>query len=323
MSVGDGASYVHGRVAGVGAMTNASRLACRTGIRDPDTNCDTQRVRRRWLLAVPAVLVAAGAVAFGLVLLRGSQTTEVSVDEAVDEFREAELGESGVGNVASTNAIVTIAPVTSAVPVTAPPLRAPEPGVYVYATTGFDSVDALTGARHDYPAQTTVTISSEGCGVRVRWNTVRERWEEWQWCPMDGGIETVAYGSFHEFFGTSATTAYQCGGDPLPMMAATGTTWQMVCKQGDTDTSAFVGHVVETERINVGGTGVMTLHVRYAVTVSGGSTGTRVIDRWLHAGDGLVVREESTTETVQSTVLGEVHYEERYTMVLTSVTPQR
>ena len=274
-------------------------------------------------MLVPAGLVAAGAVGFGLVLVRGGQTTEVSVEEAVEQFRAAELGESGVGSVASTNAIVTTTPVASAAPVTTSPLTVPEPGVYVYATTGFDSVDALTGARHEYPAHTTVTISSEGCGVRVRWNAVRERWEEWQWCPVDGGIETVAYGSFHEFFDTSATTAYQCDGDPLPMMAATGTTWQMACKQGETDTSVFAGHVVGTERIDVGATAVMALHVRYAVTVSGGSTGTRVIDRWLRPGDGLVVREDSSTDTVQSTVLGEVHYEERYTMVLTSVIPQQ
>jgi hypothetical protein len=67
----------------------------------------------------------------------------------------------------------------------------PEPGVYVYASRGFDSVDALTGARHDYPAQTTVTVTTEGCGVRVRWNTVRERWDEWfidRWLRPRAGL---------------------------------------------------------------------------------------------------------------------------------------
>jgi hypothetical protein len=154
-------------------------------------------------------------------------------------------------------------------------------------------------------------------------NTVRERWDEWQWCPVDGGIQTVAYRTFHEFFGASSSSEYQCDGDPLPIIAAVGTTWRMLCKQDDTDTSAFDSRIVGTDRIDVSGTGVTALHVRYDVTVSGRSTGTKLIDRWLRARDGLVVREVSGTDTVQATPLGKVHYQERYTMVLTSLTPQR
>jgi hypothetical protein len=51
----------------------------------------------------------------------------------------------------------------------------------------------------------------------------------------------------------------------------------------------------------------MALHVRYDVTASGRSTGTKFIDRWLRTGDGLAVREVSGTDTVQSTPLGKVH----------------
>ena len=43
----------------------------------------------------------------------------------------------------------------------------PEPGVYVYATTGSAKVDALNGAAHTYPAETTITVTLEGCGART------------------------------------------------------------------------------------------------------------------------------------------------------------
>jgi hypothetical protein len=274
-------------------------------------------VHRRWLLVVPVVVLAAGAGALGLVIARGSRTTEVSVEEAIGEFR---------GQVSTLVAEVSTAgnpPDSSALAVTTVPLVAPEPGVYVYASSGFDAVDALSGARHDYPTQTTVTVTAEGCGVRARWNTVRERWDEWQWCPVSGGIQTLAYRSFHEFFGTSSSAAYLCDGDLLPIPAAVGTTWRMVCRQGDTDTSTFVGRIVGTDRIDVNGAAVPALHVRYDVTVSGQSVGTKLIDRWLRTRDGLVVREVSSTDTVQSTALGNVRYQESYTMVLSSLAPQR
>ena len=97
----------------------------------------------------------------------------------------------------------------------------------------------------------------------------------------------------------------------------------MMCQQGDTDSGAFVGRIVGTDRIDISGTAVMALHVDSDVTVSRRSTGVKFIDRWLRARDGLVVREVSGTDTVQSTPLGEVHYQESDTMVLASLTPQR
>lgn len=86
------------------------------------------------------------------------------MEEAVGEFRDGQ-----VPTTVATSVIAANPAVASTMPATTSPLILPEPGVYLYESSGFDSVDALTGARHDYPAQTTVTITTEGCGVRVRW----------------------------------------------------------------------------------------------------------------------------------------------------------
>jgi len=285
---------------------------------------------RRWLLLIPAGLVLAGVVVVAVVLLRGSTTTKISVDEAVGQFRDTAVPTSAT----TTSATTTTAASTTAVPTTAArtvttttapvsPVVRPATGVYLYTTTGFDSVDALTGARHNFPATTTVTISAAGCGVDVRWNTVRERWDEWQWCPQGRGIETVAYRSFHQFFGVSSGTSYQCAGDALPIDAHPGSTWTMVCRQGNSDTSRFVGHVIGRQPVKVGTTSVNALRIRYDIAVSGVSAGTKFIDRWIRPDDGLVLREDSGTDTVQSTALGKVHYRERYTIVLQSLVPRR
>ena len=60
-------------------------------------------------------------------------------------------------------------------------------GLYLYATTGFETTDALAGSRHEYPAQTYMTIQPGGCGTQVRWQALDQRWDEYDFCP-DGSL---------------------------------------------------------------------------------------------------------------------------------------
>src|SRR5262245_41031561 len=48
-------------------------------------------------------------------------------------------------------------------------------GVYLYSTRGEESVDALGGATHHYPARTTITVVEVPCGVRLQWQPLEER----------------------------------------------------------------------------------------------------------------------------------------------------
>ena len=65
-------------------------------------------------------------------------------------------------------------------------------GLYVYATTGYETTDALAGARHDYPAETYLTIQPGGCGTLVRWQPLEQRYEEWDYCP-DGRMAGLGH----------------------------------------------------------------------------------------------------------------------------------
>jgi hypothetical protein len=139
--------------------------------------------RRRWWwlgLAVALAVVVGVVVVVRFVVYRDT-TTALSTDEALSRYRAsstvASTGPSGVA------------------------VSLPAAGVYRYATTGSEHVDALGGTTHTYPATTTVTVTAAGCGVQTRWDALQERWNIRQLCLGDGGIVSGAYTDFHRFYG--------------------------------------------------------------------------------------------------------------------------
>src|SRR5215207_7111375 len=60
----------------------------------------------------------------------------------------------------------------------------PQPGVYVYATSGFEVSHVLGTRRHTYPSRTTITISEgDGSCRRERWDALATRWDATLVCP--------------------------------------------------------------------------------------------------------------------------------------------
>ena len=136
------------------------------------------------------MVVAVGAVVAWNLLFSDS-TRALGVDEAVERFRSSTTV-AGSGPTVATNPTTTVAATTiPASTTTLPPRTTPTLGVYVYATTGDEAIDALTGVHHTYPAQTTITVVPGGCGVQLRWAPLVERYEQWDECPSpDGGLAT-------------------------------------------------------------------------------------------------------------------------------------
>lgn len=260
-------------------------------------------------------LLVVGGIGATLVL-RANRTTPVTVDDAVASFRSA----STTAPPAPARTVESTAPAPPTVAARA--ARLPELGVYVYATTGWESVDALSGTRREYPAETAMVVTADGCGVLSRWTVAAERWDGWRTCVVPEGITSTAYEAYHEFFGIGTNRSYLCDGDPRPVEAPAGATWTLVCS-GDGDVSTQVGTVVGSVDVTVGGEQVRTQHVRIDVTPTGGSVGTQAIERWVVPETGLVVREQSATDTRQGTQVGRVHFQEQYRIELRSLTPQR
>jgi hypothetical protein len=196
-------------------------------------------------------------------------------------------------------------------------------GLYVYATTGYETTDALAGARHDYPAETYLTIQPGGCGTLVRWQPLAQRYEEWDYCP-DGRM--AGWDSFHEWFRIDNIDDWQCPA-PVEVQGEPGSRWTVECARPETvnagvasqaNTYEVVGHGMLT----VGGVEVETLHVRTTVVGSGGSVAEGQTDTWYLVGTNLPVRRVVVYDSTTETRVGAVRYHETAEINLVSLEPR-
>jgi len=272
----------------------------------------------RSLLAGVTVIAAGAFVVHRYHLLDRGTTTPVSLEATRNSFQQATVAPS----TSSPATSVPTRPTTpgSVTPTTlSPTTQLPALGVYVYDTTGKDSVDALAGSHHDYPPMTTITVTSSACGVIQRWDVLVERWEQWDRCAEPGTMVETGRVTFDTFFGRSQTDTYVCTGSGRPVDAPAGTVWSATCSQGD-EVEVRDGVVVGAETTTVGTISVATEHVR--VTVADGTpSDTQVTDTWYQVGTDLVVAQTGSAATTNASPVGPVHYAEQYEIHLTSLTP--
>lgn len=264
---------------------------------------DSPRLPRRRLLWLGVLLggVALAAAASWYAFIRDT-AAPVSVSEAVVSFRTQTAGAETAAGVVDQ----------------------PAPGVYVYETKGFERVDAFLGSRHDYPPETTMTVSRGDCGLVLRWDALAARSTVWYLCPAADRWLLRESDEVHRFFGRTEHTDYRCepGAVWWPVGAAPGASWTRRCTS-DQSTKVSAGTIVGRETVRVAGEEVDAVHLHLDVTLRGNTRGTGTFDVWLAAATGLVLRLESTDDDHSQTVIGDVHYEERVTLSLTSLEPRR
>lgn len=266
-----------------------------TGLLERPPATQPRRRHRRLLLtlgAIGTVLVAGTGIAY-LVLSR--PPAPVSIPDVIHHYR-------------STH------PSPEAVP--SGRLPAPRPGVYIYATTGRESIS--TGAAHTYPPRTTLTVTNAGCGFRARWDALDGRWQQWQLCATANGWRLTSFVDSHKFLYLQDVHRYRCTGGPWTMSAPVVTT----CDTGKsvlTSTARVVGH----EKLAVGTATVSTVHVQIEQRATGSSLSTGSVELWLRASSGLPIREE-IHDTGSQVVLGStITYRESATFALESLRPRR
>ncbi len=236
---------------------------------------------------------------------------------ALERFRSQTTIAVITSDATSPTPTATDAPV--AAPVT-PPI-----GVYRYTTTGTESIDALGGATHAYPAETTLTVTPDGCGVLMRWDLLKERREEWRLCATTDGVEFETSGlQFHEFFGHVESEPLSCDHpvlvapadrSPRPPVAPTctliGAPWLPTWLVVGADTRTVDGQTVPV------------MHVHMTITNDSKYFEHTTIDWWVDA-HGLPVEMTATKSSLtDSGLVGDVHYNETYHAVLESLTPLR
>lgn len=196
--------------------------------------------------------------------------------------------------------------------------EAGDAGLYVYETTGFETASALGGGRHDYPAETFLSISPGDCGTVYRWQALEERFTEHHVCD-DGRLDHTT--SWHKWFGVEDLSDYVC--DESARFAPVGdeTEWAFKCEHVDVTTVHWVYEVVGTEMVDVGGVSVETLHIVATETDIGKTVGTGTHHRWILTDPYLVVKEVVEIVNTTESPVGGVDYVENYELILTSLTP--
>ncbi|MGN6188387.1 MAG: hypothetical protein ACTHOE_05775 [Conexibacter sp.] len=262
------------------------------------------RRSRVLIVAAVAVLALAGYVAFRLATHESSEPASVAA--ALARFR-------------------ALSPAARTLP---PRLRgrALQPGVYVYATRGFEVSHVLGARRHPYPSRTTITVSvtPRGC-LRTRWDVLATRHDAALICPPRGaGWRLVDQSEEHEFAGHVDRRTYACtpsSADGPPRMLA-GARWRSRCAiAGTTTTDDSV--VIGPRTLMLDGRRTLTLLVRTTTHVSGNTIGAGTAFTWLLPRSGVIVRRTLANASTTSTIVGPVRYEERATLMLTSARPHR
>jgi hypothetical protein len=197
----------------------------------------------------------------------------------------------------------------------------PREGVYVYATDGYEETDALSGARHDYPASTTITNRKAGCGWTSRWQPLQERWEESEFCETPQGTRLKRYTMYHEFYRRGIREDFACDGFVQKPGARPGDTWTMTCKSPQS-TAKGTNTVVGIETMNVGGKPIKAVHMRYDLTVSGANSGRMIQDRWLSEQPRAMLRMTQDADLDVDSPFGKTGYREKFRIDLRSLEPR-
>ena len=204
--------------------------------------------------------------------------------------------------------------------------RSLEEGVYVFATDGYEETDALSGQRHDYKSETTMTINQTASNCYTwRWQPMEERWDESEACRRSTGIVLDRFSMYHEFFRRGIREDFDCGSDAvvMPREPRAGRSWTFRCKSDDSLIESHVD-VVGFETLTIGGTRVRAVHMRYDTNMTGDNQGHHVQERWLAQDTGLLLRMKTDVSARVETPVGDpARYEEHYRIDLTSLEPRR
>jgi hypothetical protein len=274
--------------------------------------------------------IVAGVVVGGVIVVRqlvlNDSTSAIGATEAVKRFRDrtdptdvldTTASHGGTGDVAGTVAADTT------------PARAaslPELGVYRYSTSGSEHIDVLGGTGHTYPAQTTITVTRDGCGVNLRWDLLKERREDWRLCTGPAGVVWQAQGGhfYHEFFGHGQLQTLTCDRPALlvPLDSAPRPNLPLEC-QLDTEEWQPQWTVIGPDTRTVAGVQVPVMHVRMVVDMNRKYYEHTTMDYWLDA-HGLPVHVAGTkTSKSNSGLVGDVVYTETISADLESLDPLR
>jgi hypothetical protein len=195
-------------------------------------------------------------------------------------------------------------------------------GVYIYATKGSESVDALGGAKPIHPAETTITLIEVPCGIQLRWAALEKRSTTWTFCSPAAGTELRISDEKHAFFNLSDHAVYVCSGRLLILKKPVPATQPFTCRS-NRNLEVGEARVIGFGTIEVEGRRVRAIHVSTDLTIRSRDSGSESVDWWLDSATALPLRIGLRSRTSRKMWVGRVQYHEDLSLRLLSLTPMR
>lgn len=236
----------------------------------------------RWMLASTLVFLAAAVLVLWWI---NRPPASVSVNDVINRFRSA--------SPSSAAAVV----------------GGPRTGVYLYATRGSERISA-GHVTHHYPAITTLTVATDSCGLRFRWDALAGRYGEWQLCRTGSTWSLDHYTDVHTFLYMKDVHDYTCSGFPV------------VACRSDSGVLTLRIDGVGPDRVIVAGSFRTATHLHVTQSATGKSVSSGTIDLWILP-SGLPARVEVDNHGAQTVLGSRVTYQEQASFALTSVVPRR
>ena len=196
-------------------------------------------------------------------------------------------------------------------------------GVYLYATKGSESISALGGATHIYPAKTSITAIEVPCGIQLRWAALERRSTTWTFCSTAAGVELRISDERHAFFNLGDHAVYVCSGRLLiPKKPVAGATEPFTCRS-NRNLEVGEAQIIGEGTVDVGGRSVGAIRVSTNLTIRYRDAGHETIEWWLDPATALPLRIELHSRTSRKLFVGRVQYHEDLSLRLLSLTPLR
>lgn len=205
------------------------------------------------------------------------------------------------------------------------PLRAPTAGVYVFASSGYESVD-IAGGRREMPDETPFTLQTTAAGFSTRLQPYTQHVDLREFSHEGAGIHLERWYMERTFFGQTVAQDYRCSGDQPAWTrnAAPGDQTRLRCawdQRADLEgTSTLQGY--EDVALGDGDSVRGVPHLVVDATLTGDVEGHSRLDLWLHPETGQVLREIRDIQVDTPSPFGRVRYREATEFHLWSLTPQ-
>jgi hypothetical protein len=194
----------------------------------------------------------------------------------------------------------------------------PEPGVYRYATTGWEEL-SMPGSRRSFPSETAQTVTHTACGFQVTWQPLEERSDTFELCVEGNRTVLASVTTYRAFFGQAHEQHFTCAEVPAPA----GAVWSVRCSDDANTVMHVTARAEARETLTVAGQAVETLRMRMDSQLEGDTSGTRNALMWFRDGDGLLVRTEVSSDLRVQGPFGPVQYREEHSLHLADPTAHR